>query len=80
MAKRREDLENPMIQNKVIPYRRPEKLMPNEVLCNCGCGYSIELGIDDYIAIDGEYFLYDSCVADYFIKETGGKRVYGGAC
>lgn len=75
MAKRREDLENPML-TQIIPFRRPS----NETICKCGCNCEINKSMDSYIIIDGYYFAEDACVTDFFIKEAGGRRVYGGAC
>lgn len=49
-------------------------------LCKCGCGHEINRGLDSYIIIDDMLFWDDSCVTDHFIKDAGGRRVYGGAC
>ncbi|MNJ53939.1 hypothetical protein D3C77_493580 [compost metagenome] len=78
MAKRREEIENPIL-TPVITFRRPDSVV-NETPCKCGCRAKINCSMDDYIIIDGEFFADDYCVTDHYIKEAGGRRVYGGAC
>lgn len=75
MAKRKEDLENPMV---VTPIFTHPSFRRNA--CKCGCGEVIDPGMDSYVEIDDMIFSSDYCVTNYFIKEAGGRRVYGGAC
>lgn len=88
MAKRREDIENPIL-TQIIPLRRPsieetsklEERAKREagVRCEC-CNERVYTMMDDHVIVDTMYFCDDHCVTDYFIKEAGGRRVYGGAC
>lgn len=78
MAKKIEDLRNPK-PTLVIPFKTPNA-PESDNLCKCGCGQEINLGLDSYIIIDDMLFWDDSCVTDHFIKDAGGRRVYGGAC
>lgn len=76
MAKRREDIENPMV---VIPLKRPV-IHPRHVCENEMCNDPIYKSFDSYLEIDDMMFCSDRCAADHYIKEAGGRRVHGGAC
>jgi len=73
-------LENPILSpTQISTHKRFRSPVP-ATICKCGCKCSIDTCSDSYIIIDGDLFLDDGCVTDYFIKEAGGRRVYGGAC
>lgn len=80
MAKNRREIENPIL-TLIEPHKRYREPNPKqENICKCGCKKEIAPGFDSYIIIDDMMFWSDECVTDYFIKEAGGRRVYGGAC
>ena len=82
MAKRKEEIENLMI-TPVIPLRRPTIEERSKHISGCRCHYCndrITTSMDDYIIIDDMTFCCDEHVTEHFIKEAGGRRVYGGAC
>lgn len=82
MAKRREDLEN-RILTPVITLRRPsiDEVKPLRVGTRCQtCNERVYTELDSYIIIDDMHFCCDEHVTDHFIREAGGRRVYGGAC
>lgn len=81
MAKHPKEIENRLL-TPIIPFKRPEPTQEssNAVICKCGCGCEINTSMDSYVIIDGDLFLDDGCVTNHFIKEAGGRRVYGGAC
>lgn len=85
MAKHPKEIENRVL-TPVIAFKRPESTpeptqeSSNAVICKCGCGCKINTSMDSYVIIDGDLFLDDGCVTNHFIKEAGGRRVYGGAC
>lgn len=82
MAKRKEDIENPIVMH-VIPFKRPTIEEAPKVVdgIRCpACGDRVYDQLDDYVIVDEMYFHDDHCVTDYFIKEAGGRRVHGGAC
>lgn len=83
MAKRKEDIENPMILNQVIQLRQPSTSEPKrQIGLRCtweGCRDPI-YKMDGYLIIDGMTFCSDTCAAEHYMKDAGGHRVYGGAC
>lgn len=82
MAKSKQEIENRII-TQVIPLRRPDigevKSFPVGTRCQT-CNERVLTDLDSYIIIDDMYFCCDEHVTDYFIREAGGRRVYGGAC
>jgi hypothetical protein len=79
VAKTRQEIENRML-TPVFTFK-PKKPAPSNLKqCKCGCGNLIDAGMDSYIIIDEDLFYDDPCVVTHFIKEAGGRRVYGGAC
>lgn len=77
MAKHPREIENPMLKlvdNKW--YKQPNP--PAENMCGCGCGKSIDLGLDSYIIVDERKFWDAEHVTDYYISQAGGRRVWGG--
>jgi len=69
------NIDNPML-TQVIPFRQPI----NVLRCAWeGCNEPIHT-MDGYLLIDDMTFCCDTCAAEYFMKDAGGHRVYGGAC
>lgn len=80
MAKRREEVENPML-TPVIPLKRPEEYKATRIGTRCEtCNERIYPLLDSYLIVDDMYFCCDEHAADHYMKAAGGRRVYGGAC
>lgn len=84
MEKSRQEIEN-RILTPIIPLRRPsiENETKHEVGNRCaweGCRGRIYTLLDSYLEIDGQLFCSDTCAAEHYMKDAGGRRVYGGAC
>ncbi len=83
MAKSKQEIENRIVA-PVIQLRRPsvEETKKVSVGMRCrSCNERIYDLLDDYIEIDEEtLFCSDHCAAEFYIKDAGGRRVYGGAC
>lgn len=70
MAKKREELENPIIAS-LYTFRLPNP--PAEILCKCGCGKPIH-NDESYIVLDDNKY-WD---AEHAVKHMGGTWVFGG--
>lgn len=80
MAKRKEEIENPIL-TQVITFRRPDDAPVRYVDKRCEtCRDRIDTFGDDYIIIDDMLFCSDRHVTDFYIGAAGGRRVHGGAC